>query len=167
MGLLKDWGFTASSWQGQRGEYWVLMQALLLLGFAVLPAYKLSLRHPLALQLAWGLAGIAAGFAVVLIVSSVLGLGSNLTPLPHPRDDGQLVQTGIYTIVRHPLYSGLIFAALSWALLQVSLSHLIGTIVCFGFFNAKANREERWLTEKFPDYSAYQKRVKKLLPWIY
>jgi protein-S-isoprenylcysteine O-methyltransferase Ste14 len=94
-------------------------------------------------------------------------LGRSLTPLPYPREDGQLVQSGVYSIVRHPLYSGLIFAALSWAVFQFSLSHLVGAVILFIFFDAKARREEAWLSEKYQEYPNYQERVKKLIPGLY
>lgn len=94
-------------------------------------------------------------------------MGQNLTPLPYPREDGQLVKSGVYSIVRHPLYSGLIFAAFSWVVFQLSLSHLIGAAILCAFFDAKARREEAWLSEKYPEYSDYQQKVKKLIPGVY
>lgn len=83
------------------------------------------------------------------------------------RDDGQLVKTGIYGIVRHPLYSGVIYLALAYASWRVSWIHLVGSIVLLLFFDAKSRIEEVWLTEKFLAYSNYATSVKKLIPWIY
>jgi protein-S-isoprenylcysteine O-methyltransferase Ste14 len=37
----------------------------------------------------------------------------------------------------------------------------------FLLFDAKARREERWLVEKFPSYAGYQRRVRKLVPFLY
>lgn len=170
MGLLRDWGFSSSSWQGKRGEYWVLAQALLLLGFGVLPVYRLpdfSLPKPPLLYGIWGMAAIVGLGASILLIKGLLDLGGNLTPLPHPRDDGQLVQSGIYGVVRHPLYGGLILAAIAWAIYQLSLSHAIAALVFLVFFDAKASREEVWLCAKFSDYQDYQQRVNKLIPWVY
>jgi protein-S-isoprenylcysteine O-methyltransferase Ste14 len=87
--------------------------------------------------------------------------------LPHPRDDGQLVQTGIYGLVRHPLYSGVISLTLAYAGWQMSWVHLVGSIGLFLFFNAKARTEEAWLTARFPEYTNYCLTVKKLIPGIY
>ncbi|MDX2213232.1 MAG: isoprenylcysteine carboxylmethyltransferase family protein [Oculatellaceae cyanobacterium bins.114] len=170
MKLLTDWGFTKAGWQqGQRGEYWVVAQAVLLIALFFVPIYR-----PVVIQLAsiawygvWAIALAIGLFALILLFKGLLDLGKNLTPLPYPREDGQLVQTGVYAIVRHPLYSGLILGVLSWAIFNLSLSHAIATLVFFLFFNAKANQEEQWLMEKYPDYSVYQQRVKKLIPWIY
>jgi protein-S-isoprenylcysteine O-methyltransferase Ste14 len=53
--------------------------------------------------------------AIVFLGRSLFDLGQNLTPLPHPRDEGQLVRTGIYGIVRHPMYIGVSYLALAYA----------------------------------------------------
>ncbi|MBD1912051.1 MULTISPECIES: isoprenylcysteine carboxylmethyltransferase family protein [unclassified Leptolyngbya] len=170
MKLLSDWGFTREGWRtGQRGEYWVLLQGFLLLGVVLLPVYRLpSLTIiPPGLYGLWGIAGAIALLAIILLGKGLLDLGQSLTPLPFPREDGQLVQTGVYGLVRHPIYSGLILGILSYAIAQQSLSHLLAAFIFILFFNAKASREEIWLTEKYPDYADYRQRAKKLIPWIY
>lgn len=170
MKLFSDWGFTKAGWStGARGEYWVVVQALLIVGFVLLPVYRPSgWRVPYALlYVTLPIALILFTGAVLLGVRGLADLGSSLTPLPHPKDESELVQTGVYSVVRHPLYSAIGLAMLSWAVLQISLTHLVGSIVCWLFFNAKASREEVWLQEKFPEYVSYRQQVKKLIPWIY
>jgi protein-S-isoprenylcysteine O-methyltransferase Ste14 len=172
MNIFKKWGFTHDPWRGQHGEYWVLGQAILLLGFIFLPVWRptsLSIdKYPILLYVSWGLAATLGLVGAILILKGLLDLGEiNLTPLPYPRDDGQLVKSGVYSFVRHPLYSGLISLALGWAIFQYSLSHLIATAIFLAFFNAKADREEVWLTQKYPDYPDYRNSVKKLIPWLY
>lgn len=171
MKLFNDWGFTAESWQGRRGEYWVLVQALLLLGFVALPVYRpfnwAPLTSPQYQIWLWSAAACSGVVALVLMIKGVWDLGQSLTPLPYPKDEGELVQSGVYGWVRHPLYGGITLAAIGWALYQASLSHLVGAIVLLIFFDAKARREEEWLAQKYPAYSDYQKQVKKLIPWVY
>lgn len=168
--LLTDWGFTREGWRtGQHGEYWVVAQTLLLLGLLVLPVYRLPgiSPTPLAWAIAQGGAIALGGLAAILLGKGVLDLGKSLTPLPYPKADGQLTQTGIYGLVRHPIYSGVVLLVVSLALFQLSVTHGLAAIAVLLFFNAKASREERWLTEKYADYPTYQTRVKKLIPWIY
>jgi protein-S-isoprenylcysteine O-methyltransferase Ste14 len=169
--LLTDWGFTREGWRNNsRGEYLVLLQGALLTGFAILPVYQLpgfKIQSTQLIYLTWILASILGLGALIFIIKGLIDLGKNLTPLPYPREDGELVQTGIYGIVRHPLYSGLILAAFGWTIWQMSLSHLIATAVLLIFFDIKANREETWLTQKYPDYLEYRQRVKKIIPGIY
>jgi len=171
MKLLSDWGFTRKGWRsGERGEYLVLLQGALLIGFVLVPVYRPSewdIGSPALLYLRWGITAVLGLAASILIIKGLLDLGRNLTPLPYPREDGQLVRSGIYGIVRHPLYSGLILAAFSWVVFQVSLSHLVAAIILFIFFDLKAKREEVWLSEKYSEYSDYQQQVKKLIPWLY
>jgi protein-S-isoprenylcysteine O-methyltransferase Ste14 len=168
MKLLTDWGFSASSWKGERGEYWVLIQGLLILGFVALPVLRVGpLPTPPLLYGLWAIALLLALPATLFIGKGLVDLGRSLTPLPYPRSDGQLVQSGVYAWVRHPIYSGVILAMLAWAVLELSLSHGMGAIAAVLFFNAKASREETWLTAQYPDYAAYQQRVKKLLPGVY
>jgi protein-S-isoprenylcysteine O-methyltransferase Ste14 len=46
-----------------------------------------------------------------LVVTGIANLGRNLTPLPFPKDGGELIQTGAHSVVRHHLYSGVIALA--------------------------------------------------------
>ncbi|HEY9648338.1 MAG TPA: isoprenylcysteine carboxylmethyltransferase family protein [Chroococcidiopsis sp.] len=171
MKLLTDWGFRWAGWRdGQRGEYWVVAQGLLLLGFVLLPVYRPAAIAPLLADIAgWTLAiAIALGVVAALFLGKGLfDLGQSLTPLPYPREDGQLVESGVYGIVRHPIYSGVLFGAIAWAVYTISLSHALAAIALLIFFDAKARREESWLAEKYPNYEAYRQRVKRLIPWLY
>ncbi|WP_310426115.1 isoprenylcysteine carboxylmethyltransferase family protein [Chamaesiphon sp. VAR_48_metabat_135_sub] len=170
MKLLSDWGITGNWWRGDRGEYWVIAQGILLLIFALLPPNRpssIDLDSSAGQYFSWTLAAIFSILAIVFLGRSLFDLGQNLTPLPHPRDDGQLVKTGVYGLVRHPLYSGVIYLALAYASWQMSFVHLLGAIVLFVFFDAKSRKEEVWLTEKFSDYANYSTAVKKLIPGIY
>ncbi|WP_309741624.1 MULTISPECIES: isoprenylcysteine carboxylmethyltransferase family protein [unclassified Chamaesiphon] len=170
MKLLSDWGITGDWWRGDRGEYWVIYQGILLLIFALAPPNTpnfIDLNTSVWQYLSLILAAIFSILAIVFLGQSLFDLGRNLTPLPHPRDDGQLVKTGIYGIVRHPLYGGVIYLALAYASWRMSWVHVVGSIVLFVFFDAKSRTEEVWLTEKFPDYANYSTVVKKLIPWIY
>ncbi|MGA1285645.1 MAG: methyltransferase family protein [Prochlorothrix sp.] len=175
--LSKDWGFSAQWWRGQRGEYWAIGQGLISLGFLLLPSHALPV--PAALQAApdsWvapllvvrvGLAAVFGLLALVLLLGGVQSLGENLTPLPHPRDDGSLVTTGIYGWVRHPIYSGVILLSLAYACFLWSWPHFLGIIGIFLFYDFKSRQEEVWLSQKFADYGAYCQQVKKLIPGLY
>lgn len=100
-------------------------------------------------------------------ICGTLVLGGSRTVFPEPLPEARLVTTGIYGIVRHPLYTSVILLFLAWALWWQSLPGLVLGLVSIGFFDAKARHEERRLHLKFPDYESYAQRVKRLLPWIY
>jgi protein-S-isoprenylcysteine O-methyltransferase Ste14 len=167
MSLLKDWGFSAESWRGQKGEYWVVLQGLLIIGFALLPSGSPLTPEPPLRYGIWAIALFLAVAGLVFFIRGLLELGTSLTPLPYPRKDGVLVQTGIYAIVRHPVYTGVVVGAMAWAIAQLSPAHGLGALVLLIFFMAKASHEERLLLAQYPDYDLYQQRVKKLIPWLY
>jgi protein-S-isoprenylcysteine O-methyltransferase Ste14 len=148
-----------------RGEWWVVAQFVLLGLIAIAPATLFGLA-PLP---AWAniLGFLLAAVGGAIGVAGVVGLGRNLTPFPKPKPDTTLVQSGIYAVVRHPIYCGLILVALGWAAIRLSLPALILSIGLGFFFEQKAKREERWLEQQFPAYATYRQRVKgRILPWI-
>ncbi len=155
-------------WRGQKGEWYVVVQFILFGLIAIAPLLPGLPRWGTPwsiLTLIIGLGLFLPGAALVL--SGLINLGRNLSPLPHPKEDAQMVETGAYKIVRHPIYSGIILGAIGYALFTTSLLTLILSFILFLFFDLKSRREETQLTHKFSQYAAYQKRVKKLIPFIY
>lgn len=116
-------------------------------------------------RLVLGMVLIVSGAGIAL--AGARGLGSNLTPLPHPREHGTLIRDGAYAIVRHPIYAGLLLGGAGWALITGSVPVMSYVAALFVLLNAKANREERWLTAKHPDYAEYRRGVRKLIPFVY
>lgn len=157
-------------WRGSRGEWYVVIQGVLFVLVAIGPRTAPGIplwTAPFAqFAMVLGYSLLLAGGA--LSVSGLIGLGSNnLTALPYPRPESTLVVRGPYAIVRNPIYSGLIFGAFGWGFWMHSWLTLAYALLLFAFFDIKSRREERWLCEKFPEYDAYQRRVKKLIPWVY
>ncbi len=102
-----------------------------------------------------------------LFVAGVLNLGPNLTPVPFPKDEATLVDTGAYGLVHHPMYGGAALAALGWALWVHGPLTIVYAVALLLFFDVKSRQEERWLMEKFPSYDSYRRRVRKLIPYVY
>lgn len=155
-------------WTGRRGEWYVVVQGLLFAVILFAPRTAFGLAWPAALTEASRLAGgvlIALGGVVSLMAT--FHLGANLTPLPHPRDNATLVVGGLYRLVRHPIYCGVILMALGWALFVQGVLTLAYAAVLIVFFDLKTRREEHWLMRHFPDYADYRKRVRKLIPFVY
>jgi len=156
-------------WQGKRGEWYVIAQVILFLLVAFGPRTWPGLLVWTA-PFTW-LGAVAGGFLILigglLSLAGVFRLGPNLTPLPYPKDEATLVETGPYQLVRHPIYSGLILAAFGWALWVNGWLTLGYAALLFALFDIKSRREEGWLREKFAGYEAYQKRVRKLIPFVY
>jgi hypothetical protein len=71
----------------------------------------------------WLLAGIVictAGLALVLLGS--LSLGRSLSPFPRPNKNARLVESGVFALVRHPIYTGFSLLGLGWSVLWTSLA---------------------------------------------
>jgi protein-S-isoprenylcysteine O-methyltransferase Ste14 len=148
----------------QRGGAWVAGQGLLLGAIVLLTVVYRGDEFQIVIVVI-GVVLMVVGAGVAL--AGAMALGRNLTPFPKPSAQAQLVRHGIYAMIRHPLYTSVIAAALGWALVWQSWPALLVAAMLIPFFHAKARREERWLREKFPEYAAYEQRVRRFIPGIY
>jgi protein-S-isoprenylcysteine O-methyltransferase Ste14 len=110
---------------------------------------------------------VLLGLSAIVGLLGGIGLGRGLTPFPKPASDTRLVQNGIYTVIRHPLYTSVMAAALGWALVWQSWPALLAGLALIPFLDLKSRREERWLRKQFPEYSEYAKRVCRFIPWVH
>lgn len=150
---------------GPRGEGWVLIQGVLLVVVAA-AGWSLGPDWSGPLRLAGAVVGIVLiTGGIVLAFRGAVDLGGALTPLPRPRGGAELVETGAYAFVRHPIYGGLILAAFGWAIVQASIVAVALAVVLAAFLRVKSSREEAWLKQRFPAYAAYQARTRRLIPW--
>lgn len=156
-------------WHGKRGEWYLVFQAGLFILVAIGPRTWPGLPDWSAGWMRFGIVGGCLLFlaGTLLAGAGAVSLGRNLTPLPCPKEDGTLVITGAYRFVRHPIYSGLIAMALGWGGWVHGWLTLGYALLLFIFFDFKSRREERWLRGKFPEYAAYQRCVRKLIPFVY
>lgn len=148
----------------QRGGLWVLGQGALL--GAVIAGGILGRNQ-------WQSLALTLCGAFLLLVSAGCGLagtvslGRNLTPFPKPSASTRLVQTGVYGLIRHPLYTAVFCGSVGWALVWRSWPALLAALALAPLFDAKARAEERWLRKQFPEYAGYEQRVRRFVPWIY
>jgi len=147
----------------QRGGAWVVGQGVVLTAVVLLAVCFRGEGFPIV---------VLAGVTLMIVGASValvgaMAIGRNLTPFPKPSDSAQLVQHGIYAVVRHPLYTSVVAVSMGWALVWQSWPALLVAALLTPFFHAKARHEERWLRERFPEYAEYEKRVCRFIPWIY
>ncbi len=148
----------------QRGGLWVLGQSVLLcVVIAGGPLCRNQWHNTALTTCGAGLLVLAAGCGVAGIIS----LGRNLTPFPKPSARATLVQNGIYAFIRHPLYTAVFSGSVGWALVWQSWPALMAALALAPFFDGKARREERWLRQQFPEYAAYERRVRRFVPWVY
>jgi protein-S-isoprenylcysteine O-methyltransferase Ste14 len=105
---------------------------------------------------------LGLGFAIWARVHIGRNWGSPMSQKNEP----ELVTSGPYHLVRHPIYSGILVAGLGTA---VALSWLWLTAVVLAgiYFLYSATVEERYLTDQFPDsYPVYKRSTKMLVPFL-
>lgn len=143
---------------------WALVAAqfvfLLLLGF--LPWGSLWPRNVSTIVI--GLVLVALGAGIALAAGGALG--RSLTPSPIPKADGQLVTGGVYGLVRHPIYSGLLVLGLGLVAIGASLLHLLAWVALLSILVAKARFEDLMLLGQYPGYRDYAARVGRLVPGL-
>ncbi|GAB2572254.1 isoprenylcysteine carboxylmethyltransferase family protein [Dyella jejuensis] len=121
---------------------------------------------PFALWLVWlGFALTVAGLALTCWARVILGRNwSGVVQLKH---DHELIVRGPYSIVRHPIYTGLLLAFAGTALAIGEWRAVIATAIMAISFWRKLRLEERWLCEFFGEqYRNYMRQVKALVPWL-
>ena len=111
-----------------------------------------------------GLALLAAGLGFA--VWARLHIGRNWgTPMTQ-KDDPELVTSGPYRLVRHPIYTGILVAGAGTAV-GLNWTWLIGVALAGSYFIYSATVEERYLTQQFPDaYPEYKRSTRMLLPFL-
>ena len=152
--------------KSSRGELYVLVQAILLIAMFFGPKDVFGLPDKLN-QTLWWIGQILFYSGIVIAIWAAILLGPNLTPLPKPKPSGQLIQTGLYKLVRHPIYFGVILVSFGWAGIEQTIYTLVLAFIVLIFFDLKSRQEERWLTQKFSEYAEYKMTTKKLIPFVY
>jgi protein-S-isoprenylcysteine O-methyltransferase Ste14 len=83
------------------------------------------------------------------------------------KDEPELVTSGPYHRVRHPIYSGILLAGVGTAV-ALNWLWLLAVILVGVYFVYSATVEERYMSEQFPDsYPAYRRSTKMLVPFIF
>jgi len=108
------------------------------------------------------LLALGLGFAIWARVHIGRNWGTPMTQ----KDEPELVTSGPYHLVRHPIYSGILVAALGTAV-ALSWMWLIAVVLAAIYFIYSATVEERYMAKQFPDaYPAYKRSTKMLVPFV-
>jgi len=111
---------------------------------------------------------LLAGSVFFLCLSLYLVSKSHKAVLEQVHDPPQLVDSGVYAWVRHPLYLGSLFFCLVFLLISVSMVSIGIWIAFFIFYDRMATYEEESLIKILgKKYMAYQKTVSKWIPKLY
>ena len=151
-----------------RGSYrvfFIMVAAGLFLVFNYIP----GLSHPVLWSagplLGWGMVAVSlAGIAFAWWARFELGkLWSGGVEV---KEGHRVVETGPYAWARHPIYTGLIFAAFAAAALRGTPWALLGAVLVALGFTLKARVEERFLDKEIGGYDEYRHRVPMIVPLL-
>ena len=163
-------GHIGSGVREDRSNCWVLV-AFTILGLALAYLPALSDRYDVLTfgggAVRWlGVAICAVGG--VLRLAPVFVLGRRFSGLVAIQPDHKLVTDGLYGVIRHPSYLGLLATAVGWSLAFRSGVGLAVTTLIALVLVARMDAEERLLAETFgAEYQAYRGRTWRLVPCLY
>jgi protein-S-isoprenylcysteine O-methyltransferase Ste14 len=143
------------------------MRFLSLSGYAIIVAGMLGLwqvrallaGNPLLLAVQIAAAGLMIWARVTFGVRS-FHHGADPTP-------GGLVMEGPYRFIRHPIYTSVCLFALAGVLSHFTILALLFVVVVFAGALIRIYCEESLLRRKYPEYEAYARRTKRMIPGVY
>jgi protein-S-isoprenylcysteine O-methyltransferase Ste14 len=139
-----------------------LIVVVLVVRLAILPGHSaVSSPWPQGL----GLGVFCVGLA--LAVWARLYLGHNWGMPMSQKTDPELITSGPYRRVRHPIYAGIMLGMAGTAI-AVSVYWLIAAALIGAYFIYSAVQEERYMADRFPDaYPDYKRSTKMLIPFLF
>ncbi len=147
----------------ENDRWWIWLQNVLSLGvFLLAPLRRASGSQ---IQIVLGAALFLLG--AVIGVQAVRDLSRNRSPHPEPLTGSILVRSGIYSVIRHPIYASLLLVLFGWSIGWNSLPASIIASALAILLDRKARLEERYLCERFQEYGAYAATVKRFVPGLY
>ncbi|HYY34874.1 MAG TPA: isoprenylcysteine carboxylmethyltransferase family protein, partial [Candidatus Binatia bacterium] len=154
--------------RGERARYWILLVIAYVLVFRSnslpLPLGWLAIPHTKSST--WVGAFLCVSGLVFAVWARVI-LGGNWSGVITLKEGHELIERGPYRIVRHPIYTGILAMFAGTAIAIGYFGGFIGLLLLFVSFWMKLEREEDLMLKHFPDkYSAYQRRVKRVIPFL-
>ncbi|HEY4212912.1 MAG TPA: isoprenylcysteine carboxylmethyltransferase family protein [Steroidobacteraceae bacterium] len=190
MGIVYGWLFVGM-WATWLGYWWVAARHVkpsvkvesaasrrshfvpLFIGFTLVwwPAFPVSVLRQYVLPGEWqtwaavGTVLTAAGLSFAIWARAKLG--GNWSGQITVKESHELTTSGPYSLVRHPIYTGLLLALLGEALARGRLQGFIGVALACITLWRKLRIEERYMGEVFGvQYAAYRDRVAALIPFV-
>ena len=153
-----------------RGEMWVrvalLIIFLLLLAFNSI--FHLNDFYLFSTNATLQVSGvILCVLGIAYAIYARVALGSNWGTPGSLIEKPELIVTGPYKYVRHPIYSGMCLAMIG-SMLSASLLWMMWLILAAAGLIFSAKKEEKDMLQQFPeDYIKYKKRTKKFIPFVW
>lgn len=134
------------------------MMTITLLGF---PPQTI---HPLLRLIGLGLAIAGPIFGIIAILEHARSNATLPKVVPTPNASVPLVRSGLYSRIRHPIYTGVLMTVTGAALAHGHIVNLCVALILVIFFTFKSRYEESLLRMNYPDYAAYSQESGRFLP---
>jgi protein-S-isoprenylcysteine O-methyltransferase Ste14 len=171
--LIAYWGISARRIKKDRVQQtipWSGLLVILVAGLVLLadrlPFAQTRLVPPSVVATLIGTSLEIAG--VALAVWGRHQLGANWSSAASVKEGHELVTSGPYRLVRHPIYAGFLWAMLGAVLTQGGLLWVAGLAVLIPVFAYRMSVEEKLMAGEFPsEYPQFQRRTKRVIPFIW
>ena len=165
--ILSRWGFSKQGlFYNLKGEWYLFTQIIIII-LHLIPPYPKIENIELSISIFCIIIGLSISIlGLFIIIKALIDLGENLTPLPYPMNESNLIKNNSYQNVRHPLYKGLLYISSGICIFSLSLIHLCLLISLAYILIIKAKKEEEMLKIKFPEYKKYINEVPAIIKEI-
>lgn len=113
-----------------------------------------------------GLLVECAGIFLAVLSIYIIGI-NNFNITPTVKQNSELITSGPYRIIRHPMYVAQLIAVLPLIVDYFSWFRIIAFVLLLIILLLKIEFEESLLKAHFPNYHAYMEKTKKLIPYVY
>ena len=141
-----------------KGRLLVAVQFGCLIALLVLPSSNMASTAGALIS------AIAVVIGGVVLTLAFFSLRKSLSVFPEPLARAQLVTRGIYRLVRHPMYLGVLLIAGGVVIAKWTWATALVYVVLFVDLQVKYRFEDRLLAARWPAASNYQQQVGALLP---
>jgi protein-S-isoprenylcysteine O-methyltransferase Ste14 len=165
-----DFGGMNPGKKEDRGNRWIFVPLVVLsLGMAVLPAYLDGLNFWTTDEVVTPYIGLALlTLGGTLRLAAVFVLGRRFTGLVAIQEGHRLQTTGLYRLIRHPSYAGLLLYMAGYMLVFRCWLGLLLVAGTLAVLLARMNAEETLLESEFgEEYKSYRRSTWRLVPWAY
>lgn len=154
---------------GDKASVWLL---IILIAIGYFLAFRIGMTHVGRIyhwDTFFAIGALLSVLGLVIRITSILTLKQHFTYTVTEIEDHELIETGLYKIIRHPGYLGQVIIFIGAA---TSLSNWLSIVLMFipvlcGYLY-RIRVEERFMIKQLgPKYLEYQKRTRRLIPWIY